>query len=138
MRSMRDLKLMSDALLGPKERMLLKFQHKNIINLDTSSSDSDNYTYDTVKLMNSENNFVKLGQIVKINKILKQYKGKKLEKTDKNLIKGVFKNRPHKPFHEDEELENLDEPINHDFEVSKPLIVQSVKDVEINRGFRNV
>jgi hypothetical protein len=123
MRSMRDLKLMSDALLGPKERMLLKFQHKNIINLDTSSSDSDNYTYDTVKLMNSENNFVKLGQIVKINKILKQYKGKKLEKTDKNLIKGVFKNRPHKPFHEDEELEHLDEPINHDFEVSKPLIV---------------
>ncbi len=98
MRSMRDLKLMSDALLGPKERMLLKFQHKNIINLVTSSSDSDNYTYDTVKLMNSENNFVKLGQIVKINKILKQYKGKKLEKTDKNLLRGVFKNRPHKPF----------------------------------------
>jgi hypothetical protein len=89
---------MSDALLGPKERMLLKFQHKNIISLDTSSSDSDNYTFDTVKLMNSENNFVKLGQIVKINKILKQYKGKKLEKTDKNLIKGVFKSRPHKPF----------------------------------------
>lgn len=100
---MRDLKLMSDALLGPKERMLLKFQHKNIINLDTSSSDSDNYTFDTVKLMNSENNFVKLGQIVKINKILKRIKGKKLEKTDKNLIKGVFKNRPHKPFQDDDD-----------------------------------
>ena len=67
MRSMRDLKLMSSAILGPKERMLLKFQHKNVIKLESSSSDSDNYTFDTVKLMNSENNFVKLGQIVKIN-----------------------------------------------------------------------
>ena len=68
---MRDLKLMSDAILGPKERMLLKFQRKNMIELVSSSSDSDNLTYDTVKLLNSENNFVKLGQIVKVNKILK-------------------------------------------------------------------
>ena len=91
---MRDLKLMSDAILGPKERMLLKFQRRNMIELASSSSDSDNYTYDTVKLMNSENNFVKLGQIVKINKILKQFKDKKLDNTDKNLIKGLFKRRP--------------------------------------------
>ncbi len=99
---MRDLKLMSEALLGPKERMLLKFQHKNVITFETSSTDSDNYTYDTVKLMNSDNNFVKLGQIVKLNNILKQYKGKKLEKTDRNLIKGVFKNRPHRPFKDED------------------------------------
>jgi hypothetical protein len=31
MRAMRDLKLMSSAILGPKERMLLKFQQKNVI-----------------------------------------------------------------------------------------------------------
>ncbi len=98
---MRDLKLMSDAILGPKERMLLKFQRKNMIELGSSSSDSDNYTYDTVKLMNSENNFVKLGQIVKINKVLKQFKDKKLDNTDKNLIKGLFKRRPQKPYAED-------------------------------------
>ena len=47
-----------------------------MIELVSSSSDSDNYTHDTVKLMNSDNNFVKLGQIVKINKILKQFKAK--------------------------------------------------------------
>jgi hypothetical protein len=95
---MRDLKLMSDAILGPKERMLLKFQRKNMIELVSSSSDSDNLTYDTVKLLNSENNFVKLGQIVKVNKILKQFKGKELDNTDKNLIKGLFKRRPQKPY----------------------------------------
>jgi hypothetical protein len=101
-RSMRDLRLMSEAILGPKERMLLKFQRKNLIELESSSSDSDHYTFDTVKLMNSDNNFVKLGQIVKINKALKQFKGKKLETTDRNLIKGIFKRRPHKPYIEDE------------------------------------
>jgi hypothetical protein len=85
---------MSAAILGVKERMLLKLQRKNIIELASSSSDSDNYTYDTVKLFNSDNNFVKLGQIVKINKILKQFKGKKLDNADINLIKGIFKRRP--------------------------------------------
>jgi hypothetical protein len=104
---MRDLKLMSDAILGPKERMLLKFQRRNMIELASSSSDSDNYTYDTVKLMNSENNFVKLGQIVKINKVLKQFKDKKLDNTDKNLIKGLFKRRPQKPYVEDTPFEEV-------------------------------
>lgn len=104
---MRDLKLMSDAILGPKERMLLKFQRRNMIELASSSSDSDNYTYDTVKLMNSENNFVKLGQIVKINKVLKQFKDKKLDNTDKNLIKGLFKRRPQKPYTEDAAFEEV-------------------------------
>jgi hypothetical protein len=105
---MRDLKLMSDAILGPKERMLLKFQRRNMIELASSSSDSDNYTYDTVKLMNSDNNFVKLGQIVKINKVLKQFKGKTLENTDKNLIKGLFKRRPQKPYAEDIPFEEVE------------------------------
>ena len=83
-----------------------------MIELVSSSSDSDNYTYDTVKLMNSDNNFVKLGQIVKINKILKQFKDKQLDNTDKNLIKGLFKRRPQKPYAEDmtqvERLNNVD------------------------------
>jgi len=52
---------MSEAILGKKERLLLKLQRKNMIELESSSTDSDNYTYDTVKLLNSDNNFVKLG-----------------------------------------------------------------------------
>ena len=57
--------------------------------------------------MNSENNFVKLGQIVKINKVLKQFKDKKLDNTDKNLIKGLFKRRPQKPYVEDTPFEEV-------------------------------
>ena len=83
-----------------------------MIELVSSSSDSDNYTYDTVKLMNSDNNFVKLGQIVKINKILHQFKDKQLDNTDKNLIKGLFKRKPQKPYAEDmtqaERLNNIE------------------------------
>ena len=83
-----------------------------MIELVSSSSDSDNYTYDTVKLMNSDNNFVKLGQIVKINKILHQFKDKQLDNTDKNLIKGLFKRKPQKPYAEDmtqaERFNNID------------------------------
>ena len=53
------------------------------------------------KLLNSDNNFVKLSQIVKINRTLKQFKGKKLDNTETNLIKGLFKRRPQKLFNED-------------------------------------
>ncbi len=62
---------MSQVLLGPNERMLLKFQRRNLIELISSSSDSDHHSYDTLKLLNEKNNFLKLGQIVKINNILK-------------------------------------------------------------------
>lgn len=83
-----------------------------MIELASSSSDSDSYNYDTVKLLNSDNNFVKLGQIVKINKVLRQFKDKELDNTDKNLIKGLFKRRPQRPYAEDlnqiEKLKNID------------------------------
>ena len=62
---------MSQVLLGPNERMLLKFQRRNLIELASSSSDSDHHNHETLKLLNAKNNFLKLGQIVKINNILK-------------------------------------------------------------------
>ena len=43
---------------------------------------------------------------------MKQFHGKELENTDKNLIKGLFKRRPHKPYAEDltqeEKFKNVD------------------------------
>ena len=54
-----------------------------------------------MKLFNIEIKNVKLGHVVKINRTLKQFKGKKLENTETNLIKGLFKRRPQKPFTED-------------------------------------
>ena len=60
LRSIRQLRLMAQVLLGPQERMLLKFQRKNVIETTSSSSDSDHYKEDTVKLLNSKKDLVKL------------------------------------------------------------------------------
>lgn len=57
-RSIRQLRLMAQVLLGPNERMLLKFQRKNVIETTSSSSDSDHHKYDTVKLLNSKKQLV--------------------------------------------------------------------------------
>jgi len=59
-RSIRQLRLMTNVLLGPSEKMLLKFQRKNIIETTSSSSDSDHHSYDTVKLLNSKKDLMKL------------------------------------------------------------------------------
>jgi hypothetical protein len=70
-KSIRQLRLMAQVLLGPNERMLLKFQRQNMIEVTSSSSDSDHYTYDTVKLLYSKKDLIKLSQVLKINRILK-------------------------------------------------------------------
>lgn len=40
-RQIRQLRLMAKVLLKPSERLLLKFQRKNVVELTSSSSDSD-------------------------------------------------------------------------------------------------
>ncbi|TNV84028.1 hypothetical protein FGO68_gene14121 [Halteria grandinella] len=96
-RQIRQLRLMAQVLLKPSERLLLKFQRKNVIETTSSSSDSDHQNYDTVKLLNSKKGLVKLSQIVKINKMLVQYKDRELKPIERNLFKGIFLRRPAKP-----------------------------------------
>ena len=61
---------MAQVLLGPSERLLLKFQRKNVIETTSSSSDSDHINYDAVRLLTSKLDLVKLRQTVKIKRIL--------------------------------------------------------------------
>ncbi|TNV83771.1 hypothetical protein FGO68_gene3547 [Halteria grandinella] len=106
----RQLRLMSQFLLTKEERTLLKFQRKNVIETTSSESDSDHHTYDTVKLLDSKKDLVKLRQAVKIKKQLNLYKGRKLEDIDKNLLKGLFQRRQNKRFVEDESVAAVDTP----------------------------
>ena len=69
-RAIRQLRLMTNVLLGPSERVLLKFQRKNVIEMTSSSSDSDHYKYDNVRLLNHKQDLVKFRQAVKIKRIL--------------------------------------------------------------------
>lgn len=59
-RSIRQLKLMAQILIGPSERMLLKFQRKHMIETASESSDSDHHKNDTIKLLNGKKDLVKL------------------------------------------------------------------------------
>ncbi|TNV84725.1 hypothetical protein FGO68_gene11045 [Halteria grandinella] len=104
-RSIRKLRLMSYVLLGPTERMLLKFQRKSVIETTSSSSDSDHHDYDTIKLLNSKRDLLKLQQAVKIKKTFAVLKDKKLEEIDQNLMKGVFMRNPTKQYFEDRHLQ---------------------------------
>jgi hypothetical protein len=51
-KSIRQLRLVAHVLLKPRERVMLKFQRKNVIETTSSSSDSDDHRYDTIKLLN--------------------------------------------------------------------------------------
>lgn len=97
-RAIRKLRLMAEVLLTPAERILLKFQRKNVIELTSSSSDSDHHKYDSVKLLNSKKDLIRLRQAIKIQRTLNSYKGKELGELDKNLLVGIFDRRPAKRY----------------------------------------
>ena len=67
-KNLRQLRLMTTFLLTKEQRTLLKFQRRNVIEMTSSSSDSDHHTYDTIKLLNSKRDHVKLQQAVKIKR----------------------------------------------------------------------
>ena len=101
---------MSQVLLGPSERMLLKFQRKHLIETDLSSSDSDNHKDDTIKLLNSNMGLLRLQTVIRINRILKFfYLNKPLESVDRNLLSGIFVRRP--------EAAKVDEAMNKQYSV---------------------
>jgi hypothetical protein len=52
---MRQVKLLSDALLNPTQRMLLKFQRKNVLDSESSGNESDVIEQDAVELINHKN-----------------------------------------------------------------------------------
>ena len=93
-KSIRILRLMSKVILPQRSRMLLKFSRRNLIETTTSSSDSDYNKYDTMKLLDNKNNFVKLWAMMKINRNLDYFKGKDLDKNDRHLLKGLFERSP--------------------------------------------
>lgn len=84
--------------------MMFKFQRKNVIETTSSSSDSDHHDYDTIKLLNSKKDLVKLQQAIKIKKTLSILRDKTMEDVDINLLKGVFMRNPNKAFYEDRHL----------------------------------
>jgi hypothetical protein len=84
---------MAQALMPDKNRLLLRFQRKHVIELTSSSSDSDHYDYDPLKMLQSHHGLLKLRQISKMSNVFDQSKEDKLEKVDKNVLKGLYRRR---------------------------------------------
>jgi hypothetical protein len=81
---------MTAALFSQKSRMLLRFQRKNLIESQSSSCDSDDQKFETLKLMDHKNPYIRLIIFGKMKKMLMSYADKKLKTLDKNLIRGIY------------------------------------------------
>ncbi len=73
--------------------MLLRFQRQNLIDTTEEDSDSDNNSYDTLKLMQSQNPVVRLMVYGKLKRMINSFLGDKLKEKEKNLIRGIFANK---------------------------------------------
>eukprot|EP00347_Sterkiella_histriomuscorum_P002468 403368032 len=93
LKNLRKFKLIQQAMLNQKNRMLLKFQRFNLIETSSSSSDSDDNKMETLSLMENKNPLIRLVMYGKLKKMLNQIKGKKLQPIEMNLIRGVFQRR---------------------------------------------
>ena len=117
-RSIRKLRLISKILLPARNRLLLRFQKKNLIDSTSSSSDSDDYKYDTMKLLDSKKNLVKLSAMVKLKKQLNYYLTNNMEPRDKEILKGILTN----PEYEHKNLEDQTQnPFNDNTDILKSI-----------------
>lgn len=70
----------------------MHFQKKQVLESDSSSDDSDIDDLTTIKHLNSDNPFIKLMIIGRINQRVKELLSKeKFNEIDIKLIKGIFK-----------------------------------------------
>ena len=89
-KTLKKYKMLAEAMLSQKHRLLLKFQRQNLIETTSSSSDSDDNTYDELAMMESKNPMVQLMTYGKIKKMMCQFKGKKVDNLERNMMRGLF------------------------------------------------
>jgi hypothetical protein len=72
-KTQRKFKMLAQALLSQRHRMILRFQRQNLVETSSSSSDSDDNNYDPVRLMENRNPMVRLITYGKVKKMMKQF-----------------------------------------------------------------
>lgn len=70
--------------------MLMRFQKKNLIDENSDTGDSDDHNYDSIRLMESKNPFIRFSIYVKLKKMISSFKGQNLNYFDKNLMRGIY------------------------------------------------
>ena len=91
LKTMRRVKLLTQTLLTQQQKMVLRFQRKNIIESSSSSGDSDTINkFDIMNMMESKNPTVRLSVYGKIKKVMSSYKELELTEIDRKALRGLF------------------------------------------------
>ena len=91
LRSMRQTRLLAQGILDQRQRTLLKFQRKNLIETSSSSENSDyNAKFDFPALMDSKDPKIRLSVYAKLKRMISSLKGAKLKTIDRRLLRGLF------------------------------------------------
>jgi hypothetical protein len=79
-------------LLNQRQKMLLRFQRKHLVETSSSSQDSDLASkFDTIRLMDSTNPLVRLSIFGRLKKMVMSYKELgELGDTDRRLLRGLY------------------------------------------------
>ena len=89
-RTLRKFKMLAQALLTQKHRLILKFQRMNLIETSSSSSDSDDNAYDTLRLMENKNALIRLSMYGKVKKMIRGFTGRDLDPLEQHMVRGLF------------------------------------------------
>ncbi|CDW82856.1 UNKNOWN [Stylonychia lemnae] len=106
----RQMKLLTYVLLTKKQKLLLKFQRRNVLDYDTqSSSDSDKEKLDAFKMLQHKNHNIQKLFTIKLKDTIQSYEAKDLNEIDKKLLRG------------------LHEKYRFDYEESKDKMINTIK-----------
>lgn len=89
-KTLRKFKMLAQAMLSQKHRVVLRFQRMNLIETSSSSSDSDDNRFETVRLMENPNPMIKMVMFGKLKKMMQGFIGRKIEPLERNMMRGLF------------------------------------------------
>ena len=90
-------------MLNQRQKVLLRFQRKNLIETSSSSEQSDlESKNDTIRLMDSKNPLIQLGVYGKLKRIVSTYLDHPLDANDRRILRGLYQKKL-KDFDEDQE-----------------------------------
>jgi hypothetical protein len=92
-KTLRKFKMLAQALLSQRHRMILRFQRQNLVETSSSSSDSDNNAFDPVRLMENENPLVRLVTYGKVKKMMRDFVGRDIDNLERNMMRGKFRRK---------------------------------------------
>ena len=92
-RTLRKFKMLTEAMLSQRHRLILRFQRENLIETSSSSSDSDDEIYEPMRMMESTEPTVRFVAFGKVKRMMKEFKGKEIDNLERNMMRALFKRK---------------------------------------------